>query len=181
MVNIKKRPIILVFIASFLIICVVFSGCGNTSTNNTTATPTTPTGKILQNETAAPSKYQVGDTINQSDILVTINGVRTTTNNGAAEVEAGFKYVYVDITITNNTNKDLNSSSIMNYTLKDQNGRKLEYQIVINANGSLDGTVIAGDKLTGELVYKVPADLTTATLQIQADILGKVDQAELNF
>ncbi|MCL2323207.1 MAG: DUF4352 domain-containing protein [Oscillospiraceae bacterium] len=188
--NVEKRSIKLMFIALFFIICVMFSSCGNTATNNNTAkTPDTPTGDMVQNETIAQnateaptsSKYQIGDTINQSDILVTVNGVRTTTNNGAVDVEAGFKYVYVDITIINNTKKDLISSSVMNYTLKDQNGRKLDFIVAINTNGSIDGTVIAGDKLTGEVVYKVPADLTIAILQIQTNILGKADQVELNF
>jgi|GEM_PF-5379504 len=109
----NKKPVfkILLGIAGAIILLLIFYNMGkgnnnsNTGTNTTTdtvqqtvtSTQNTPTSDT----TVAPtkSKYQIGDTIDQNNILVTINGVRTGTSDGYSDVEAGFKYVYVDITI----------------------------------------------------------------------------------
>ena len=65
-------------------------------------------------------------------------------------------FLLVDVTIENTGNEDLDISSIMSFELKDFDGNKGNYALLLTSiKSQLDGTVMSGDKLTGQIGYDV--------------------------
>lgn len=65
-------------------------------------------------------------------------------------------FLVIDLTIENTGSEDLAVSSMMSFELKDSNGEKGKYAFLTEAISSqLDGTVMAGDLLKGQIAYDV--------------------------
>ena len=65
-------------------------------------------------------------------------------------------FLLIDLTIENNDEEELNVSSMMSFELKDSSGEKGEYALLTNGISSqLDGSVMSGDILKGQIAYDV--------------------------
>jgi hypothetical protein len=96
---------------------------------------------------ATPSKsvFTVGDIVGLNDHTIAVNSVEYTTG-----------LVKVNLTVENTGTSDLTVSSIMSFSAKSDDGTKLESEI-FDCGTSLDGSVLPGDKLRGDLCYKLAA------------------------
>lgn len=97
---------------------------------------------------------QASGTISDSNLfkagdVVELTGQRITMNN-AAVVSNILK---ANFTIENTGKDDVAISSLLSFTAKDSEGTKLE-QSLLDCGTSLDGTIIPGDKLKGDLCWK---------------------------
>lgn len=136
------------------------------STSVTTTTSTTTSTSAVSNEpqpSSTPSKnqvYGVGETVDINGLKFTINSAINTDEadmvNSSSTLKEGNTYEIIDITLENTTDKDVAISSVMSFTLKDEDGRNCSYLFSWRDNGQLDGTILPGDKLSGELLYEVP-------------------------
>ena len=72
------------------------------------------------------------------------------------EAEEGKVYYVLEIEIQNDRDDDFASSSLMCYSIFDEDGREYDTALFTDLNGDLDGTVEAGGKRVGEIQAKVP-------------------------
>ena len=62
----------------------------------------------------------------------------------------------IDLTIENTGSEELSISSMMSFDLKDSNGERGSYALLTESISSqLDGQVMAGDLLKGQIAYDV--------------------------
>lgn len=94
---------------------------------------------------ATPTVFAVGDVVEAEDHRITL--VSAAYNNGLLRT---------DILIENTSKEDIAVSSLMSFSAKDSEGTKLE-QEYIDCGNSLDGKILAGDRLRGNLCWKLSA------------------------
>lgn len=86
--------------------------------------------------------YKVGDVIELQNQFITLNSA-TITNN----------VLKTNFTIENTGKDDLTVSSMLSFYAKDREGTKLEMDL-FDCGTSMDGKVLAGDKLKGDICWK---------------------------
>ncbi|MEG0670731.1 DUF4352 domain-containing protein [Clostridium sp.] len=116
--------------------------------------------------------FEIGQTAEKANnYKVSVNSLSEyTSTNQFMKAPEGKKYVVANVTVENLTaDKDIAVSSLMCFNLLSVDGVK--YNIAItDAEGQLDGTVAPGRKLTGNVSYEVPAELTEAELEVKLDV-----------
>lgn len=117
---------------------------------------------VVKDDTS-PTYITIGQTADWDDIRVTFNSV--TQNNGSEwfAPSQGNVFVVCEFTIENNTNYELNISSIMCF---DAYVDDYSTSLSITAESSveketLDGTIAPGKKMKGIIGYEVPSDWET--------------------
>lgn len=113
-------------------------------------------GEVVDNK--KPSEFKVGDIIEKEKLYkVSVNKVTYKASDSSEFVKAteGKELVYLDLTIENLSDEEMAISSMMSFELKDSDGRKQDYKLVTDLNGQLDGKVLQGEKMSGEIVYEV--------------------------
>lgn len=171
----NKKPFYMrwwfVLIAVFVIIGAVSSGGSNeTAVVNDTATKSSESSK----EENTPKNYSIGDTIQLKDYKVTVNGIRTVTqdNSGFIKAEEGKEFFLVDCTVENTSDKDQTVSSIMMFKIVDKDGRSFDQSLFTDGNGQLDGTVGPGRKISGEYCVQVPQGQTGLELEFNSSLIN---------
>jgi hypothetical protein len=92
--------------------------------------------------------YHVGDVIQLSGHTIVLNSARIT----GGIVETNF-------TVENTGSQDVNVSSVVNFNARLPDGTNLEQELFNCPAGHLDGKVLPGDKLRGNICWKgVTAD-----------------------
>ena len=112
--------------------------------------------------TAAPVQvqlYKVSDVVQVKDHTITLN---------SATIQADI--LKANFTIENKGKDEIAVSSLLSFDAKDTEGTKLESSI-FDCGSSLDGKILAGDKLKGDICWK---GLTTdkARIYYEANIFG---------
>lgn len=118
--------------------------------------------------------FAVGETAEKSESYrISVNSLTEyKSDNEFMQAPEGKKYVVANVTVENlNGSEDMAVSSLMHFNLLSLDGVK--YDIALTDAGSqLDGTVAPGRKLTGNLSYEVPSDLTEAELEVNLDLFS---------
>lgn len=68
------------------------------------------------------------------------------------------KIVATDLTFENTSDKPVSVSSLLEFTLKDENGYSASQTIHTGQKGLAEGNISPGQKTSGEIVYEVPPD-----------------------
>ena len=118
-----------------------------------------------RNPTSAPPEtetYKVGDVIQVRDSTIVLN---------SADFRAGS--LKANFTIENKGAKDLNISSILSFSARDSEGIKLALEMFDcgPAGGGLDGKVLPGDKLKGDICWS-GATTNTVKIYYEASLFG---------
>jgi hypothetical protein len=133
-----RRKIYPLLVIVALVLSVLACGSSNSGSISSTAAP---------GATAAPAKmitYNVGDVVAVQSHTITLN---------SAEVQA--KILKASFTVENKGDKDLSVSSILSFSAKNSDGEKLEAEMFDCGGSGLDGKVLAGDKLKGNICWTV--------------------------
>jgi hypothetical protein len=114
----------------------------------------------------APAKpqgqsYNAGDVVKIDDHTIVLN---------SAKIDAGT--LVANFTVNNQGSKDVTVSSMMSFEAKDSEGSKLDQAIVDCPSGHLDGTVLPGDKLKGNICWAVPAGAKGIRIYYTANLFG---------
>lgn len=167
-----------ILIVIFVIIGALGSGGSKKDNSTTTANKTNDSSSISSStdskEENTTKNYSVGDTVELKDYKVTVNGVRTVTqdNTGYIKAEEGKEFFLVDCTVENTSSKDQTVSSIMMFKIVDKDGRSYDQALFTDANGQLDGTVGSGRKITGEYCVQVPQGQTGLELEFNSSLIN---------
>ena len=172
--NCKKRQrpggcLIAVIVAVVLVVLLAIAGGASTQDAAPQATvepeqpavsepsETNAAGQEAQNETTCG----VGDRAESDGVEMTL--VSKEENTGADYITPadGSVFVALEFEIVNNSQKDITVSSLANFEAYCDDysvSQSLTGAMLYDDKGTLDGSVAAGKKLSGAIVYEVPAD-----------------------
>lgn len=127
---------------------------------------------VIANGQQESRNFEIGETAEKANnYRISVNSLSEYKSaNEFMQASDGKKYVVANVTVENLTSdKDIVVSSLMCFSLLDLDGVK--YDIALTDVGSqLDGTVAPGRKLTGNVAYEVPTNLTEAELEVNLDV-----------
>lgn len=145
-----KRVVLLLILLSTL-------ACGSAATTaapaNTEKSETeAPTeGSEITEEASAEPSATVGLAFHAIGEAVAIEDVIVTMNSAAIEGEK----LKANFLIENQRQEDFHSSQLITFTAKDDEGNQLEHSIFDCGTSSLDGSILPGDKLRGDICWTI--------------------------
>ena len=147
-------------LAAFIVLLSLWSlACGGSSNEGTKLEGGGSSGGEVKDEAPKVETYSVGDLIEVSDHTIVLN---------SAEFDG--KNLKANFTIENKGSDSLAVSSLMSFEAKDTEGVTLE-QDIFDCNPGLDGEVLAGDKLKGNICWK-GATADTVKIYYKANLLS---------
>lgn len=147
----------------FVLACGGGSAATSPTANSSAAAPVASDAPAATEAPAVPASYAVGETAELNGLKITVNEFKEVEGTQFMQPEEGKRFLVVDVTFENTGSDAATVSSIMNMELKDDTGQS--YNIDLGATTasegkSPDGTIVAGDKLRGQVGYQVPTDAT---------------------
>lgn len=116
--------------------------------------------RMSQPTTYQQGLYTINTPITAGSATVTINKISYSQGQGSYSAPAGKRYAVLNITFKNNAASSIAVLPANQIYLKDTNG-KVYYLTPANLNEPFRaGELLAGDKITGELSYLIPNNIT---------------------
>ena len=138
--------------------------------NNPTASVSTEVAAV---ETVNEAEvFTVGDTVEYKDVKVTLNSIKENTGSQFNKPTEGNVFLLVDFTIENNSNEELNVSSMMCFeAYQDGYSTSISLGALVEKEGAqLDGTIAPGKKMQGAVGYEVPANYKEFEISYSPDL-----------
>ncbi|PKM69146.1 MAG: hypothetical protein CVU95_00760 [Firmicutes bacterium HGW-Firmicutes-2] len=149
-----------------------------TNTNDNTATESTQSDALIEEEVADPPKesstnevkrvedtekvvFELGETANFRDVLVTYNSAVESEGTQYNKPADGYVFIICDFTIENNSTTDITVSSMLSFEAYCDDysiNQTFPGTLLDDANKTLDGSVAEGKKMNGAIAYEVPVD-----------------------
>jgi hypothetical protein len=146
----NKLPIFLSAFMLFVLACLC-SGAPAVTPHVVTQPPTNgnPPTAIVTTPTPIPTPviYKVGEAIDFGGATITLNTAAIQPDN----------ILFTEFLIENKGTKNLDISSMLMFNARNSDGTKLDQEFV-NCGSSLDGTILPGDKLKGNVCWNKAAD-----------------------
>ena len=149
----KNRRVVLLCVVALLVVSVLACGEDNTG-QKVDEVDTGPTSTPVTLQT-----YGVGDVIQVQEHTIVMN---------SAEISGG--QLKANFTIENNGAEEITVSSLLSFEAKDDEGTKLDQEI-FDCGSSLDGSVLAGDKLKGDICWS-GATTSSCKIYYEAELFG---------
>lgn len=106
-------------------------------------------------EISLKSEYAVGETAELKNLKITVNSTRIIEGSDFLKPDEGQEWIAIDMTFENTGTESDYIGAILELTLKDSEGRSRDYNMFADLNGSLDGNVLSGEKLSGEISFVI--------------------------
>ena len=113
----------------------------------------------------AKTTFDISETATVNDTRIKINSVTRVDQECSCVYDGECQsyrrpendyFLVIDLTIENTGSEELSISSMMSFDLKDSNGERGSYALLTESISSqLDGQVMAGDLLKGQIAYDV--------------------------
>lgn len=137
-----------------------------------------------QKEDVAPKYYVVGDSVETDNFVITVDDLKELEPAQYMDPAEGNIFYQVALTIENKGEKDKAISSLLDfdayvdgYSVDDS----IKGQVADDSLKTMNGTIAAGKKLKGQLVYEIPADWEELEIDIDLSTLAQNDKAKLTF
>lgn len=172
--NCKKRQrpggcLIAVIVVVVLVILLAVAGSGSTqdAAPQATAEPSQPAASSPSETDAASQEeqtettYGVGDTVESDGVEVTLVSAEENTGADYITPADGSVFVALEFEIVNNSQQDISVSSLASFEAYCDDysvSQSLTGATLYDDKGTLDSSVAAGKRLSGAIVYEVPAD-----------------------
>ena len=120
------------------------------------------------------TEFYLGETAEQQNIQISLVNVTESLGNEFAKPDEGNLFLICEFEIANNSDKDISISSMMNFEAY-CNDYSINQDIIglqapeASGKGQLDGSVAAGKRMNGVIVYQVPSDYTTMEINVAPD------------
>lgn len=110
------------------------------------------------------TEFSIQETANVNDTKIHVNSVTRVDNECSWEYDGECQsytependfFLVIDVTIENTGSDELAVSSLMSFDLRDSNGEKGSYAYLDAVTSQLDGTLMAGDNLKGQIAFDV--------------------------
>jgi len=162
----KKVTALLVALSLVLLV-----GCASEVTPAKVEAPS-PEAAAAEAQPVTIETYKVGDTVSIGDVKITLNGARFSKGSEYFKPEAGEKWLTINATIENQSSEAFASSSIMMFSLYDEDDYSADLAFTNDEKGSLDGEIGAGRKIRGEMSYSVSEGQTQWELIFEPNVFG---------
>lgn len=153
----KKHKVLTVILVLILLAIIGSAGSGDTKkvgengSGNSTATPAD-----------ANKTYKVGDQVQSRDYVFTVNSVRKDQGSEFFKPKDGNVYRVANVTIENKSKDRTNISTLLQMYLKDSESTKYTPTIISSGTtGQVDGELLAGEKVKGDVAFEVPSTATS--------------------
>lgn len=142
-------------------------GCGETTTPERVESDGSDEAAPVQAEV-----FAVGETVKMGDLSITVNAVREDSGVDFIKPKDGYIYYIVDCTLENHGGESEAISSLMMFSLADNEGYNHTVAIGPETQGSLDGELAPGRKMRGEVAFEIPADAAGLELVFEPNVFG---------
>lgn len=115
--------------------------------------------------------FSVGETAEYNDVQVSLLNITESSGSEYNTPDEGNIFVLAEFEIVNNSDKELNISSLMMFdAYQDGYSTSLSLTAEMEAgNESLDGTVAPGKKMKGTIGYEIPEGYKELEINVQTD------------
>lgn len=174
----SKRFIALVLSVLFLMVCVASCASETPEKVESKREPSTQeSSKDAQENTSSEEnkveKYKVGDKVKLGDLTVVINEVKDLSNQEFVEPEEGRKFIGIDVTFENVSDKPESISSLLQFQVKDADGYAYDQSFMYDTGKRLpEGELAPSAKASGIIPYEVPVDAKGLEFVFDSDIFG---------
>lgn len=179
------------FVALIVVIAMATSGGGSDDTPQPTTASggasTATVGEATSAATEAPpastapesaAVAAIGDRLQAGPWALTVHAVHELEGSEFLPVPEGKRWIAIDLTLENVSNKAEPVSSILQFALRDADGRKytIDLSAQVAAEGTQpDGEIAAGDKLRAPIAFEVPADASGLIFTFEPSVLSTKD------
>lgn len=169
--------LVLVMVLAFTVLVV---GCEETTIpekvekNDIEQLVKTDDSNDLLEETIAPTTetFLMGDTVKMGDLEFTLKGARWDQGDQFIKPDKGEKWLVFDCEIENKSNESTHLSSLLMFTLYDEDNYSKDIEFFANTKGSLDGELGAGRKMAGEVAFNVEEGQIQWEFIFQPNVFG---------
>lgn len=171
---------------------VVFVGIFGSSDSSESSSRSSNNSSSISSSKASSSKvssskteiqneiYGIGQTANSGDFAITLNSISESMGtNEFIQPSEGNVYVICEITIENNSKKDVTISSLVCFEAYVDDfsvNQSITGLSAAENKNQLDGDVAAGKKINGVIVYEVPNDWKEFEIRINPDVFSFTDK-----
>lgn len=113
------------------------------------------------------SNVTFGDKMLVNDVTYKVNSFRTYNGDDFSQPDEGYTYYIFDVEVENNSSESVSVSSMMTYNLYDGQGYKQKSALLFDLKGSMNGEVLPGNKLRGEIAYEVPINSNNLEMWVE--------------
>jgi len=118
-------------------------------------------------------KYKVEDMVKLGDLTVVVNEVKDLPSQEFVEPEEGRKFIGIDVTFENVSDKPEAISSLLQFQVKDADGYAYDQSFMYDTGKRLpEGELAPGAKASGVILYEVPVDANGLEFVFDSDIFG---------
>jgi len=144
-------------------------------TQQTSPDSSTLPQKGNQNDVTIERDFAVGDTVRVGDIEITVLGYRFSEGESFFTPDDGNVFFLIDVAIANKGTSVESISSMLMFDLRDADGFSMRYSFGAQSMGRsvVDGVVLSGKVIRGEIGYEIPRDTTGYELQINPQVFGR--------
>lgn len=125
------------------------------------------------------TEFAVGETASLNDVEVTLVSAEESNGTQFLAPEVGNIYINLSFEITNNSDRDITVSSMLNFEAycDDYSVNQSISGAASNSNGkvTLDGNVASGKKMNGIITYEVPEDYQRLEVSFTPDFWKSKD------
>ena len=168
----KKQSGVLKWIIIAVVAIIIISAAGGGEDKPTKIESNSTEADVVTEVVAQPESFTVGDTAEYKGIKVTLNSITENIGSQFNKPTDGNVFLLVDFTIENNSNSELNISSLLCFeAYQDGYSTSESFSALMENNGNqLDGTIAPGKKMQGSIGYEVPADFAEFEINFTPDV-----------
>lgn len=129
-------------------------------------------------EDVEKTTFNVGETVTQKDILVTLNSINESEGSEYNKPAEGNVFLLCEFNIENNSDKDIAVSSMISFEAYCDSyavNQSLTGLIEKGDKQQLDGSVAAGKKMNGVIAYEVSSDWKELEISFTPDFWSSKD------
>lgn len=108
--------------------------------------------------------FNSNEVITMENLDFSVTNIRYSQGGEWIKPDEGMEYVIIEGRFENVGEESENISSMLMFTLVDQDGRSQDINLGAETNGNLDGQLGVGRVMTGEIAYQVPKDAQSLEL-----------------
>lgn len=181
----KKKKGCLITVIVVIVLIAIIGAMGGGSEETPTKVETTSSGSTETvadaEETVAEESteettpvFGVGETAEMNDVQVALLSAMQSNGSQFAKPDDGNVFLILEFEITNNSEKDISISSVLNFEAYCDDyslNQDITSLLAPEAEGKnqLDGSVAAGKKMKGVIGYQVPAGFSTFEINVAPD------------
>lgn len=170
----RRVPLWVKIAAPVALVVAIAASSGEDPATDVQVSGPAPTSEASPAPAATPSGDRpVGATAKTGNLEVTVFGVTDPqpAPNRFEQPQAGFRFISVDVQVTNKSNRQERFSSLFGFSVLDGANRKYDPEFLSSVTpGAPEGEIPPGEAIRGFVVFEVPESATGLRFRVQGNI-----------